>query len=95
MSTMREFPQRFEILIVPQHAEGRDAAHLAEVAIRSAVVEATGELGVSGYPHFAGGGMVADIDPETRTVEALLVDGFELDYGLSARVRAAEDSGGR
>lgn len=30
--------------------------------------------------------MVADIDPETRTVEALLVDGSELDYGLSARV---------
>ncbi|MFG3497610.1 hypothetical protein [Streptomyces sp. NPDC047928] len=83
---MRTHPQRFEILVVPQHAEGRDAAHLAEVAIRSAVVEATGETGASGYPRYAGEGLVADIDPETRTVEALLVDGAELDYGLSARI---------
>jgi hypothetical protein len=29
---------------------------------------------------------VADIDPNTRTVEAVLVDGSELDYGLNARV---------
>jgi hypothetical protein len=81
-----QHPQRLEILIVPEHVEGRDAAHLAEVAIRSAVVDATGETGASGYPRYAGGGMVADIDPETSTVEALLVDGSELDYGLSARV---------
>ncbi|WP_228980863.1 hypothetical protein [Streptomyces sp. DH12] len=85
-------PQRFEILIVPGPAEGRDAAHLAEVAIRSAVVEATGETGASGYPRYAGDGMVADIDPETRTVEALLVDGAELDYGLSARVAEPRDA---
>lgn len=55
-------------------------------AIRSAVVEATGETGASGYPRYAGEGMVADIDPVTRTVEALLIDGAELDYGLSVRV---------
>lgn len=30
--------------------------------------------------------MVADIDPATHTVEALLVDGSEIDYGLSARI---------
>jgi hypothetical protein len=30
--------------------------------------------------------MVADIDPATRAVEALLVDGAELDYGLSVRI---------
>ncbi|MCH0541580.1 hypothetical protein I3F58_18840 [Streptomyces sp. MUM 203J] len=88
---MREIPRRFEILVVPQHAEGHDLAHLTEVAIRSAVVEATGETGASGYPRYAGSGMVADIDPETRTVEALLVDGFELDYGLSARVVVPRD----
>ncbi|MFF7340914.1 hypothetical protein ACFZAT_26765 [Streptomyces sp. NPDC008163] len=55
-------------------------------AIRSAVVVATGETGETGYPRYAGDGMVADIDPGTRTVEGLLVDGSELAYGLSARV---------
>ncbi|MEU3918102.1 hypothetical protein [Streptomyces sp. NPDC029004] len=79
-------PQRFEILLVPEHVEGSDAAHLAASAIRSAVVVATGQYGSSGYPRFSGGGLEADIDPVTRTVEALLVDGTELDYGLSARV---------
>jgi hypothetical protein len=86
---MSTHPQRFEILVVPQHVEGRDAASLAESAIRSAVVHATGQQGESGYPRYEGEGMVADIDPATRTVEALLVDGSELDYGLSARVVGA------
>ncbi|MFF8955066.1 hypothetical protein [Streptomyces sp. NPDC014894] len=83
--------RRFEVLIVPEHAEGHDAATLSEVAIRSAVVAVTGETGASGYPRYAGEGVVADIDPATRTVEALLVDGAELDYGLSARVREAPE----
>lgn len=83
---MSTHPKRFEILVVPQHVEGRDAASLAESAIRSAIVHATGERGASGYPRYEGAGVVADIDPATRTVEALLVDGSELDYGLSARV---------
>ncbi|MEU9762286.1 hypothetical protein [Streptomyces sp. NPDC047985] len=56
------------------------------VVLRSAVVAATGETGASGYPRYAGEGVVADIDPATRTVEALLVDGAELDYGLSVRI---------
>ncbi|MCX4445385.1 hypothetical protein ACIOEZ_09800 [Streptomyces sp. NPDC087866] len=61
-------------------------------AIRSAVVTATGETGETGYPRYAGEGVVADIDPATRTVEGLLVDGSELAYGLSVRVaeRATE-----
>ncbi|MDH2387962.1 hypothetical protein QCN29_03995 [Streptomyces sp. HNM0663] len=83
---MSSQPQRFEILLVPQHVEGKEGAELVESAIRSAVVEATGQYGASGYPRYVGGGLEADIDPETRTVEALLVDGAELDYGLSARV---------
>ncbi|MFE9964155.1 MULTISPECIES: hypothetical protein [unclassified Streptomyces] len=62
-------------------------------AIRSAVVEATGETGASGYPRYAGEGMVADIDPVTRTVEALLIDGAELDYGLSVRVSERKNRG--
>ncbi|MFD7379620.1 hypothetical protein ACFY13_50080 [Streptomyces mirabilis] len=51
--------------------------------VRSAVVEATGE---TGYPRYVGDGIVNDIDPLTRTVEAVLVDGAELDYGLNATV---------
>ncbi|SCF82258.1 hypothetical protein GA0115254_118118 [Streptomyces sp. Ncost-T10-10d] len=87
-------PQSYEILLVPGFAE--DTADAAEPggAIRSAVVAATGETGASGYPRYSGEGIVADIDPATRTVEALLVDGSELDYGLSVRVKEknAEDT---
>lgn len=80
------FPRRFEILLVPEHTDGHPGPPDAATALRSAVVETTGETGESGYPRYAGGGMVADIDPETRTVEGLLIDGYEVDYGLSARV---------
>lgn len=87
---MTTVPRRFEILLV---AEITDEHHhgppTAANALRSAVVEVTGETGSSGYPRYAGEGMEADIDPETRTVEALLIDGEELDYGLSVRVIAA------
>lgn len=62
-------------------------------AIRSAVVTATGETGESGYPRYAGEGMVADIDPATHTVQALLIDGSELDYGLSVRVAERDTDG--
>ncbi|WNI20841.1 hypothetical protein [Streptomyces sp. ITFR-16] len=60
-------------------------------AIRSAVVTATGDTGESGYPRYEGDGMVADIDPDTQTVEALLVDGSELGYGLSVRISRNTD----
>ncbi|MCJ0869308.1 hypothetical protein [Streptomyces sp. AP-93] len=73
-------PQTFEILLVPEHVVEGSAAD----AVRSAVVTPTGQNGASGYPRYSGDGMVADIDPVTRTVEALLVDGSELDYGLKA-----------
>ncbi|WP_190174673.1 hypothetical protein [Streptomyces mirabilis] len=79
-------PQRFRILLVPEHIEGRGGASVEDSAVRSAVVEATGETGASGYPRYAGDGIVADIDPSTRTVEAVLVDGAELDYGLNVRI---------
>ncbi|WP_369244254.1 hypothetical protein [Streptomyces sp. R41] len=79
-------PQRFTVLLVPEHVEDADGASAEDSAVRSAVVEATGETGETGYPRYAGEGIVADIDPSTRTVEALLVDGAELDYGLNARV---------
>lgn len=87
VTRMTSVPQRFEILLVAEFAEGRDAGPPAPAnALRSAVVEFTGKLGASGYPRYAGNGMEADIDPETRTVEAVLIDGDELDYGLSVRV---------
>lgn len=80
-------PQRFGIIVVAEHVEGRDpASHNPDDAIRSAVVDATGEQGASGYPRYVGDGVEADIDPETRAVEALLVDGAELSLGLVARV---------
>ncbi|MER0481905.1 hypothetical protein ABR737_26830 [Streptomyces sp. Edi2] len=82
-------PQRFTILLVPEHVEDRGGASVEDSAVRSAVVEATGESGASGYPRYVGHGIVADIDPRTRTVEAMLVDGAELDYGLTAKVTAA------
>lgn len=78
--------------MVPEHVEGHDPATLAEDVIRSAVVDATGALGASGFPRYVGDGVEVDIDPETRAVEALLVDGAELSLGLVARVVDAEEA---
>ncbi|MFC9428801.1 hypothetical protein [Streptomyces sp. NPDC056987] len=85
---MATVPQRFELLLVAGFTEEHEGPPWAENALRSAVVEATGDTGASGYPRYAGNGMEADIDPETRTVEALLIDGEELDYGMTVRVVA-------
>jgi hypothetical protein len=85
---MTNEPQRFTILLVPEHIEGKDGVSAQDSAVRAAVVESTGETGETGYPRYAGEGIVADIDPRTRTVEAVLVDGSELDYGLTAMVAA-------
>ncbi|MFJ3904939.1 hypothetical protein [Streptomyces sp. NPDC090025] len=84
---MSTHPKRFEILLVPAHVENRGDASVADSAVRSAVVEATGRTGESGYPIYEGHGLMADIDPDSGTVEALLVDGRELDYGLTALTR--------
>ncbi|MEU3187902.1 hypothetical protein ABZ707_27420 [Streptomyces sp. NPDC006923] len=83
---MTTVPRRFEILLVAEFTEDHEGPPASENALRSALVEATGDTGSSGYPRYAGNGVEADIDPETRTVEALLIDGEELDYGLSVRV---------
>ncbi|MFE6666430.1 hypothetical protein ACFVFH_23070 [Streptomyces sp. NPDC057697] len=87
-------PQSYEILLVPGFAEDTTDAPGPGGVIRSAVVSATGETGASGYPRYSGEGIVADIDPATRSVEALLVDGAELSYGLSARVRERDTGTG-
>ncbi|MGW6536899.1 hypothetical protein ACWGBV_06875 [Streptomyces sp. NPDC055051] len=86
---MSTHPKRYEILLVPAHVLDRGGAAVADSAVRTAVVERTGRSGESGYPIYEGHGVVADIDPGTLTVEALLVDGRELDYGLVALVREA------
>ncbi|APU44887.1 hypothetical protein ACFCYM_11720 [Streptomyces sp. NPDC056254] len=90
---MTSEPQTFQILVVPEHIVNLRGASPADRALRSAVVEATGEQGASGYPRYRGEGMEADIDPDTRTVEALLVDGAELDYGLIAMIAPEEERG--
>ncbi|TXS49169.1 hypothetical protein [Streptomyces sp. t39] len=87
---MSNEPERFGILVLPEHVEGDDPVAAADSAIRSAVVDATGRQGASGYPRYVGDGVEADIDPTTRAVEALLVDGAELDYGLTVRVVDAD-----
>ncbi|MFJ9824574.1 hypothetical protein [Streptomyces sp. NPDC101160] len=87
-------PQRFEILLVPEHVEDRGGDSVENSAVRSAVVESSGRVGESGYPIYEGHGLVAEIDPETRTVEKLLVDGRELDYGLTALIRGPETARG-
>jgi hypothetical protein len=81
-------PQSYEILLVPEFKEPESGTGTPApgTAIRSGVVAATGQTGASGYPRYAGDGLEADIDPATHTVEALLVDGAELDYALSVRI---------
>ncbi|WP_424216910.1 hypothetical protein ACN20G_32955 (plasmid) [Streptomyces sp. BI20] len=82
---MTTTPRRYTVHLVPEHLTDGGTSP-ASAAVRTAVVEATGELGVSGYPRYAGEGLVAEIDARVPAVEALLVDGAELDYGLRAIV---------
>ncbi|MCA6093813.1 hypothetical protein LE181_16800 [Streptomyces sp. SCA3-4] len=76
---------RYTVVLKPQLADAE--AHPRHGSpLRAATVEATGELGVSGFPRYAGEGIEAEIDPETRAVEAVTVDGDELPYGWVAQV---------
>ncbi|MFF5703603.1 hypothetical protein ACFY7H_14005 [Streptomyces sp. NPDC012794] len=83
-------PGRYTVVLRPgppgaQDTEGHDAV------LRTARVEATGAIGVSGYPRYAGEGVQAEIDPASRAVEAVTVDGEELPYGWIAQL--ADDPG--
>ncbi|MGY0021993.1 hypothetical protein [Streptomyces sp. cg35] len=85
MSHSPEVPDRYTVVLKPRltDAEGRtDHGN----PLRSVPVTATGGTGESGYPRYEGEGVQADIDPRTRTVEALTVDGEELPYGWVAEV---------
>lgn len=78
-------PPRYVIVLKPQTADGEGhPEHGPE--LRKTAAWVTGEEGASGYPRYAGDGLVADVDPRTRTVEAVTVDGEELPYGWVALV---------
>ncbi|AXI80872.1 hypothetical protein [Peterkaempfera bronchialis] len=79
---------RYIVLLKPQIADSEGHPEHG-AALRSATVEATGVEGVSGFPRYEGDGVQADIDPETRTVEAVTIDGDELPYGWVVEVAEA------
>ncbi|MET9963421.1 hypothetical protein ABZ128_30860 [Streptomyces sp. NPDC006326] len=70
----------------PDQGSGPEQGSGHAATLRTARVTATGELGVSGYPRYAGEGVQADIDPRTRAVEAVTLDGAELPYGWVAQL---------
>ncbi|MHC0430588.1 hypothetical protein ACX6XY_10410 [Streptomyces sp. O3] len=86
-------PRRFTVVLKPQLADAEGHPEHGS-ALRAATVRATGRAGASGYPRYEGEGISADIDPATRTVEALSVDGRELPYGWVAEVTEEEDDDG-
>lgn len=87
---MSPTPARFNVVLKPQLTDADGHVNHGG-ALRSATVEATGDHGASGFPRYSGEGVVADIDPVTRTVEAVTVDGYELPYGWVAEVADAND----
>ncbi|MER6776101.1 MULTISPECIES: hypothetical protein [unclassified Streptomyces] len=83
-SSPASHPASYTVVLRPALAEPGDSARRG--VLRTALVEATGEFGASGYPRYAGEGVQADIDPRTRTVEAVTLDGAELPYGWVAQL---------
>jgi hypothetical protein len=82
---MRPGEPRYDIVLQPQTADYEGHPDHGPV-LGVITVRATGALGASGYPRYAGEGVEADIDPRTRTVEAITLDGEELPYGWVALV---------
>jgi hypothetical protein len=82
---MRPGAFQYDIQLRPQVADSEGHPDHGPV-LRTVTVHATGSLGHSGYPRYAGEGVEADIDPRTRTVEAITVDNEELPYGWVASV---------
>jgi hypothetical protein len=81
---------RYDIVLRPQLTDTEGHPRHGGT-LRTATVQATGQLGASGYPRYAGEGVVADVDPRTRNVEAVTVDGEELPYGWVAQVAQLAD----
>ncbi|MFP3987223.1 hypothetical protein U9R90_06900 [Streptomyces sp. E11-3] len=86
---MRPSPRRFTVVLKPQLTDAEGHPDHGS-ALRSGTVEATGRAGESGYPRYEGEGITAEIDPATRTVEAVSVDGRELPYGWVAEIADEE-----
>jgi len=80
----------YDIVLKPQTAD-IEGHPVHGPVLRVMSVRKTGALGVTGYPRYAGEGVEADIDPLTRTVEAVTVDGEELPYGWVALVADGDD----
>ncbi|MFJ8821080.1 hypothetical protein ACIREE_04790 [Streptomyces sp. NPDC102467] len=85
MSHTPDVPARRTIVLKPRLTDAEGRTDHGNV-LRSLTVAATGAVGESGYPRYEGEGVQAEIDPRTRTVEALTVDGEELPYGWVAEV---------
>ncbi|MEB3961554.1 hypothetical protein OKJ48_15045 [Streptomyces kunmingensis] len=85
MSHSPEVPARYTVVLKPRLTDA-DGHPDHGNPLRSVPVTATGAAGASGYPRYAGEGVQADIDPRTRAVEAVTVDGEELPYGWVAEV---------
>lgn len=86
---MRSGEPRYDVLLQPQTADFVGHPEHGPV-LRVITVRATGAHGETGYPRYVGDGVEADVDPRTRTVEAITVDGEELPYGWVALI-ADED----
>ncbi|WP_229711644.1 hypothetical protein [Streptomyces daqingensis] len=87
---MRAGEPHYDIVLKPQTADAEGHPVHGPV-LRVMSVRATGALGETGYPRYAGEGVEADIDPRTRTVEAVTVDGEELPYGWVALIAEEHD----
>ncbi|MGK5548729.1 hypothetical protein ACSNOH_28950 [Streptomyces sp. URMC 127] len=82
---IRPAPSRYTVALKPRVAD--EESHPDHGSpLRTATVEATGEVGVSGFPRYEGEGVQAEIDPETQAVEKVTVDGDALPYGWMAEV---------
>ncbi|MEU6394064.1 hypothetical protein [Streptomyces sp. NPDC046939] len=88
ISETSEAPTRYTVVLKPRVADEEGRPDHGN-PLRTVPVTATGEEGASGYPRYAGEGVQADIDPRTRTVEAVTVDGEELPIGWVAEVADA------
>ncbi|MFE0098957.1 hypothetical protein [Streptomyces sp. NPDC059009] len=87
---MNSAPRSFEVSLFANPVGEDPTTAKPPHALRSETVEFTGQLGESGYPHYEGGGLQVDIDPQERTVEAATVDGEELTYGWRIAVTGPE-----
>ncbi|SCK53527.1 hypothetical protein [Streptomyces sp. WMMB 322] len=89
---MRPGEASYDILLQPQTADIEGHPEHGPV-LRVITVRATGAQGESGYPRYAGEGVEADVDPRTRTVEAITLDGEELPYGWVALIADQDGAG--